>query len=100
MPIRVAHPSHPGLDYLDDAYFALLRRCGYEGLYLQDSPFDSFTGNAGPFKASYHLISLLSGLKALETQLIFEVRLIEFRGMLSKSLQNGGFLEEGDAQNL
>mgnify|MGYP003334515510 CR=1 FL=1 len=45
-------------------------------------------------------VSLLSGLKALETQLIFEVRLIEFRGMLSKSLQNGGFLEEGDAQNL
>ena len=53
-----------------------------------------------PNKTRRSAMALLSGLKALETQLIFEVRLIEFRGMLSKSLQNGGFLEEGDAQNL
>lgn len=58
LPIRVAHPADPSLDSLHDGYFALLKRCGYEGLYLQDSPFDSFTGNAGDFKRNYHLIYL------------------------------------------
>lgn len=58
LPIRVAHPRWPQLDRLDDAYFALLARCGCEGLYLQDSPFDSLSGNHGPFQRTFHLISL------------------------------------------
>jgi len=58
LPIRVAHPPRPQLEHLNDDYFALLKRCGYEALYLQDSPFDSFTGNHGPFRKMFHLISL------------------------------------------
>src|SRR5205823_3070093 len=58
LPIRVAHPSRPQLDALDDEYFALLKRCEYEGLYLQDSPFDSLTGNHGAFKKLFHLVYL------------------------------------------
>src|SRR5689334_9637809 len=41
LPIRVAHPSRPSIDFLDDRYFELLKRCGYEGRYLQHSPFGS-----------------------------------------------------------
>lgn len=58
LPIRVAHPARPQLDHLDDAYFEFLAACGYEGLYLQDSPFDSLTGNHGAFKKCFHLIYL------------------------------------------
>ncbi len=58
LPVRVAHPRAPGLDGFDDAYFDLLVRCGYEGLYLQDSPFDHLSGNHGPFRRTFHLISL------------------------------------------
>jgi hypothetical protein len=56
---RIANPSRPELEFFTDDYFVFLKSCGYEGLYLQDSPFDSErTGNAGNFKRDYHLIYL------------------------------------------
>ena len=58
LPVRVAHPPRPQLEHLTDAYFEFLVRCGYEGLYLQDSPFDTATGNHGAFKRVFHLIYL------------------------------------------
>lgn len=58
LPIRIAHPSKPQLEYFDDDYFRFLVKCDYEGLYLQDSPFDTLTGNHGNFKTQFHLISL------------------------------------------
>ena len=58
LPIRIAHPPKPQLEFLDDAYFSHLVKCGCQGIYLQDSPFDSFTGNHGPFRKKFHLIYL------------------------------------------
>lgn len=59
LPIRMAHPSRSDLGFFTDDYFRFLKSCGYEGLYLQDSPFDPLrTGNAGNFKRHYHLIYL------------------------------------------
>ena len=58
LPIRIAHPPKPQLEHLDDAYFELLVKCGCQGLYLQDSPFDAVTGNHGAFKKQFHLIYL------------------------------------------
>lgn len=59
LPVRIAHPSRPDLDFFTDEYFQFIKSCGYEGLYLQDSPFDPMrTGNAGNFKRHFHLIFL------------------------------------------
>ena len=58
LPIRIAHPSRPGLDHIDDVYFALLKRCGYTALYLDNSPFDHETGSVAQFFKDFHLISL------------------------------------------
>ena len=58
LPIRIAHPPKPQLEHLDDAYFEFLVKCGCQGLYLQDSPFDKITGNHGAFKKQFHLIYL------------------------------------------
>jgi hypothetical protein len=68
LPIRVAHPPRPQLQHLDDAYFAFLAECGYEGLYLQDSPFDGLTGNHGAFKKTFHLIYLYELARGPERQ--------------------------------
>ena len=58
LPIRIAHPVHPELRFFTDEYFALLRRCGYEALYLDNSPFDHETGNVAQFFHDFHLLSL------------------------------------------
>ena len=59
LSIRIAHPSRSDLEFFTDEYFRFLKSCGYEGLYLQDSPFDPLrTGNAGNFKRHFHLIFL------------------------------------------
>ncbi len=58
LPIRIAHPPRPELASLDDAYLALLQRCGYTAIYLDNSPFDHATGNVAQFYKDFHLISL------------------------------------------
>lgn len=58
LPIRIAHPFRPEPAYLTDEYFALLARCGYEAIYLDNSPFDHHTGNVAQFFKDFHLISL------------------------------------------
>jgi hypothetical protein len=59
LPIRIAHPAHAELEFFTDDYFEFLKQHGYEGFYLQDSPFDvTRTGNSGNFKRHFHLISL------------------------------------------
>lgn len=68
LPIRIAHPPKPQLEHLSDAYFELLVKCGCQGLYLQDSPFDSNTGNHGAFKKQFHLIYLYDLARSPERQ--------------------------------
>ena len=63
--VRLVQP----IRFIDElVYFQLLVRCGYEGLYLQDSPFDSHTGNHGAFKKMFHLIYLYEIAFGLERQ--------------------------------
>jgi hypothetical protein len=68
LPIRIAHPPRPQLEHLSDDYFRFIRSCGYQGLYLQDSPFDGDTGNHGPFKRLFHLIYLYDLARGRERQ--------------------------------
>ena len=58
LPIRIAHPFRPEPAYLTDDYLAMLARCGYTALYLDNSPFDHATGNVAQFFRDFHLISL------------------------------------------
>src|ERR1035437_5422985 len=58
LPIRIAHPTRPGLDHINDAYFELLKRCDYTALYIDNSPFDHDTGNVAQFFKDFHVISL------------------------------------------
>jgi hypothetical protein len=71
LPIRIGQNRYAGLEHYNDAFFERLLRCGYEGHYLQMSPFDSLSGNYNGFWNKYHLIYLydiVRGLQASEYQ--------------------------------